>query len=270
MNPSPRRFFVVSLAACLLFSACTGAEDLDPLPSTAVAADAFLDAFNEGDHETMASMFTSEGATEWPEARLARWLGKRLEEGAIETVIARRSTTPPQPRPTPTEEDGDAPTYGPVPIDYEVAYNSGASPQTVSLDGSFELVFDTADRRWLIDWSPAFVWPGVEGATGFSIQSKLPKRAPIKDRDGRVLATGHAGERQYPFGTLAGSTIGHIKTTTTEDEDTPAGSLVGGSGLEAAFEEQLAGTPTVAWRSLMPPTNRSNGSPPTQENRDRP
>ncbi|MPZ69848.1 MAG: hypothetical protein GEU71_09990 [Actinobacteria bacterium] len=245
MKPWPRRLFVVSLVASLSLSACTGAEDLDPLPSTAAAADSFLDAFNEGDYETMASMFAEGVAAEWSEERLARWLNGRLEEGAIETVIARRSATPLQPRPTPTEEDGAAPVYEPVSVAYEVAYNSGATPQTVSLEGRFELVFDTADQSWLVDWSPEFVWPGVEDAAGFAILSRFPKRAPIKDRDGRILATGHAGERRYPFGSLAGSTIGHIETTTTDDDDTPAGSLVGGSGLEAAFEEQLAGTPTI-------------------------
>ncbi len=245
MTLRPRSLFVALLVTVISFSACTGAEDLDPLPSTAAAADAFLDAFNDGDYETMASMFTTEAGAEWPEQRLGRWLEKRLEEGAIETVIARRSATPPQPRPTPTEETGDAPTYGPVSVDYEVAYNSAATPQTVTLSGSFELEFEAAEQKWLVDWSPELVWPGVEGAERFAVLTKFPKRAPIKDRDGRILATGHAGSRRYPFGTLAGSTIGHIKTTTTDDEDTPAGSLVGGSGLEAAFDEQLAGTPAI-------------------------
>lgn len=245
MNLSPRKLLAAVLCAGLLFSACTGEDDLDPLPSTAAAADEFLDALNANDHERMVALFTEETASEWPEERLARWLDRRLEEGSIETVMARRSQTPPQPRPSPTEEGEPAPTYEPVSVAYEVSYNSDATPETVSLDGTFVMEFDDGNRRWLVEWDPELMWPGVDDAAGFEVLSKWPKRAPIKDRDGRVLATGHAEERRYPFGTLAGSTIGHIKTTTSEDERVPAGSLVGGSGLEAAFDEQLAGTPTI-------------------------
>ena len=246
MKRTPRLVLATILVAGAV-SACTGTEGPDPLPSTARAADEFIDALGEMDHETMSSLFTEGASAEWPTEKLGRWLKRRLDEGLIDEIVVRRSATPPQPARVEIEEDEPAPVYEAVPVEYEVFYNSGATPETVSLTGTFELSLDDENERWLVEWSPELLWPGVNGATQFGVLTKWPKRASIKDRDGRVLAKGDAAARTYPFGTLAGSTIGHIETVTKKEatEDLEEGVLVGGSGLEAAFNAQLSGTPTV-------------------------
>ncbi|MBK5227104.1 MAG: penicillin-binding protein 2 [Actinobacteria bacterium] len=251
LNGTPVKRTALLILATLLVagavSACTSTEGTDPLPSTARAADEFIDALGKMDHETLSSLFTESASAEWPAEKLRRWLKQRLDEGLIDEIVVHRSATPPQPARVETEEDELAPAYEAVPVKYEVLYNSGATPETVSLSGIFELSLDDEGERWLVEWSPELLWPGVDGATQFGVLTKWSKRAPIKDRDGRVLAKGDAAKRTYPFGTLAGSTIGHIETVTKKEatEDLEEGALVGGSGLEAAFNEQLSGTPTV-------------------------
>jgi cell division protein FtsI/penicillin-binding protein 2 len=81
------------------------------------------------------------------------------------------------------------------------------------------------------------------------VHERWPRRAPILDRHGRVLAAGPAGKRRYPQGSLAGSTVGHLGDASKKDrKNLPdfyrVGDLFGASGLEAAYNDRLAGSPS--------------------------
>jgi cell division protein FtsI/penicillin-binding protein 2 len=94
------------------------------------------------------------------------------------------------------------------------------------------------------------MWPGVAGARGFAITQKYGRRGTLVDRNGRPLAKGTGMARRYPAGATAGSTIGHLEKLGRNEvveaaEGRVAGDLVGGSGLEQAFEERLAGVPAM-------------------------
>ncbi len=246
------------LVAVLAFSACTSEDPPVPLAPSTRAADAFIDAWNSADGDAMAEMFIAEDAADW-ETRLDRWLRKRSEEGEITGVTVTRTSTPVQPSPKPTSDEGELPDYDPVEVGYSIHYESEATTQTVALSGSFEMAYEPEDDRWLIDWDPGLMWPGMPDASRFEVSTEWPRRGRIEDRDGRVLARGTGMDRKYPFGTLAGTTMGHLATLTAEGavdlgDDYREGDIAGGSGLEFAFERQLAGTPTTVL-SLLGPDN---------------
>ena len=59
--------------------------------------------------------------------------------------------------------------------------------------------------------------------------------------------SGPAAQRRYPVAAVGGTTVGHLEPLKKKDvldgDFRAPGDLVGGSGLEAAFEERLAGRP---------------------------
>ena len=88
------------------------------------------------------------------------------------------------------------------------------------------------------------MWPGIQGARDLDVAYRWPLRAPIFDRGGDPLARGRAGERRYPFGAVGGNVVGHVGEVARADvvEDRR---VVGASGLEAAFDDRLAGRPAA-------------------------
>jgi cell division protein FtsI/penicillin-binding protein 2 len=134
-----------------------------------------------------------------------------------------------------------------IAVPYTVTWTSDAAREPVSFDGEFTLAY--ADGHgWRALLEPGHLWPGIEGARGLAVTYRWPKRGAIRDRKGRLVARGRADERRYPFGAVAGSTIGHVGTLTAQDIEAGAegevGDLVGASGLEEAFQERLAGEPS--------------------------
>ncbi|HYY45348.1 MAG TPA: penicillin-binding protein 2, partial [Actinomycetota bacterium] len=123
----------------------------------------------------------------------------------------------------------------------------------VELRGRIPLSYDVKEERWRVDFTRGLLWPGVPGAWNFSVASKWPRRASIVDRQGRKLATGPVAHRRYPFGSLAGTTVGHIGVVDGKElARLPGyyglGDLMGESGLEAAFDRRLGGVPELSLR----------------------
>ncbi|HVM34398.1 MAG TPA: penicillin-binding transpeptidase domain-containing protein [Actinomycetota bacterium] len=246
----PRSIRALLVGTIIVMFACTN-EGVPPLPSAETAAADFLAAWENADFESVAEHLSQRSAAEWPAERLQRWWDRQVELGMITDVALEMTTEPVQPK---RADDEDSPSYDPVEVGYAITYTSDAAREAVTLDGTFELAFEgnleDDSERWTVAWEKELAWPGVNGGARFDVASKWPRRAAILDRQGRKLARGPAEERAYPFGSLAGSTIGHIATITKDTlDDAPegreVGDLVGGSGLEAAFEERLAGTPTT-------------------------
>lgn len=101
-----------------------------------------------------------------------------------------------------------------------------------------------------IAWRSNLVFPGVPRGAKLDRSTVAPRRAKIEARDGKTIVTGPAGARVYPAGAVAQSIAGSVglPTTVAERERAfargfPAGTPVGLSGLERAFEDEVSGRP---------------------------
>ena len=138
-------------------------------------------------------------------------------------------------------------------VPYSVTWDSDFVEDEAALEGELQLTHSaeesSSEGEWVADFDRSLLWPGVQGARGVSVLSKWPRRGRILDREGRVLAKGRAQDRSYPFGSLAGTLVGHIEPwSIVAGEEGIAGTegdLIGGSGLEDAFQARLGGQPTV-------------------------
>jgi peptidoglycan glycosyltransferase len=103
-----------------------------------------------------------------------------------------------------------------------------------------------------IGWSRALAFPGLRAGERLERRAALPARGTLLARDGSVLAEGtpsEAGQRSSPLGAAAAAVLGSVgpipaaQQAALEAEGWPANAIVGVSGLEAAFDERLRGTP---------------------------
>ena len=110
---------------------------------------------------------------------------------------------------------------------------------------SGELPVPVADGG--VDWQPNLVFPGLEDGEELDRKTKPPERAPILGVDGSPLAEGPVDARvTNGAGGIVTGEIGEAKPEREKElvaDGFPEGSLAGISGLEMAFDEQLAGTP---------------------------
>lgn len=235
--------------ACAILGSCTGGEDFAP-PQAAEPADAFIAAWSEGDAGAMVELLDDDSGTEWSERRLDRLLDAVVGD-VVRSLSVERTGDVDQTEVGSEEELDEEGLEAAVP--YAVSYEAEALEEPASLEGELEMTYDADSERWGVVWSKGLLWPGIQGAAGFDVKSKWPARAPILDRNGRRLAVGAGSSRSYPFGASAGTTIGHLepvdkKTAAAGDGTYQEGDLIGASGLELAYEERLAGTPTTKLR----------------------
>lgn len=196
----------------------------------------------------MAASFDRASREKWSPGRLQRALARVHKQGLIDEVSVRTSGEPDIPDVESQEEleSGDITTSAP----YVLTYTSVAAADPVELSGEIELRYDAGRAEWLARWEESLLWPGIPAGRGFEVSARWSKRAPILDRAGRALARGPALHRRYPFASVAGSTIGHIGPLSKRKSRAKfvlngRGDFVGLSGLEAAFERRLAGTPST-------------------------
>lgn len=234
------RWLATTLIAGVVGASCTssgGAPPAEALPSPAAAADELLAAYSDGDLEATSAALDDTGTEEWTEERLRRWSRRRLAAGLVTTLVLERTGEPQE------RIGGES-----VDVPFTTTIESTATAAPIELSGSLTMSFDPDSESWLAQWDESVLWPGIDGASRFDVVTKWPRRAPILDRKGRRIAFGPAESRRYPFGSLAGSTIGHLeplakRDITEGDSIHRPGDLVGGSGLEQAFEDHLAGSP---------------------------
>lgn len=100
-----------------------------------------------------------------------------------------------------------------------------------------------------IAWDQNLVFPGLEPGERLENRIDLAPRAPILARDGTLLAEGSVEAREHPLGSAAIDVTGEVGMAEEEDvaalarQGFPAGTPVGISGLEQAFNARLAGKP---------------------------
>ncbi|MDQ3587180.1 MAG: penicillin-binding transpeptidase domain-containing protein [Actinomycetota bacterium] len=122
----------------------------------------------------------------------------------------------------------------------------------------------------LVEWSPSLAFPGLRRGERLTRRTEAPTRAALLSRDGKVLARGPADARSSPAG-AGGSIAGTLGLADTRegrrsvrDRGLPASALVGKTGLERAFEPELAGRPggeLLAGRRLLARSRPKAGQP---------
>jgi transpeptidase family protein/penicillin-binding protein len=210
-------------------------------------ARAFGLAWERGDYRAMHELLTPDAQAQWPEARLRRAYDRAA---ATATVTAIRVGDP-------HGERGSA-----VRLPAE-----GRTRVFGSVRG--EVLVPVEDDA--VAWAPQLVFPGLREGERLTRTTDAPRRARILSRDGKVLAKGPAGARTSNLGPLAASIAGHVEPGATRAErnavyergfrrDWP----VGQSGLERAFENDLAGRPggqLIAGRRLLARAKPVAGAP---------
>ncbi len=200
-------------------------------------------------------------ASAWSNVRLKRLFERVRAQGRITRIEVALRGEVTEPDPDAVEEQATAIA---ATAPYVVTYSSTAADDPVAFEGVLELsLAGVESKSWEVSWTKDLLWPGVEGAAGFSVVNRWLRRGAILDRSGRKLAVGRPSSRRYPYGSLAGATVGHIEPFEDASEEEPnaaspqpaedaapatsgpvAGDLVGASGLELALDDRLAGEPT--------------------------
>jgi len=191
-----------------------------------VAAKRFADAWERQDFEAMHSELSPAAQEEYP---LEQFTKSYFEAQATATAIEVGTAEP--------ESADDAATFSATVSTYAFG----------EIKGSVELPLDEAG---LIAWEPHLAFPGLAEAETLGRETTLGERAPLLATDGSPLAEGPASARTSPLGPSAIAIAGAMGSASKQLEDElyalgfPKGSLAGTSGLELAFNTQLAGQPS--------------------------
>ena len=101
-----------------------------------------------------------------------------------------------------------------------------------------------------VELAPNIVFPGLDPGATLTRRSVPPKRGRLVSRDHKVLAQGPADSRSSPLGAAASNIAGRVEPAEDAAERLalyargfPASWPVGRTGLERAFEPELAGRP---------------------------
>ncbi len=108
-----------------------------------------------------------------------------------------------------------------------------------------EIAVPVADGA--IEWRGNMVFPGLEEGQKLDRRTELPKRAPILAADRSPLAEGPADARTTNgAGGIVAGEMGKVKGEQARELEArgfPKDAVTGATGLELAFDSQLAGTP---------------------------
>jgi cell division protein FtsI/penicillin-binding protein 2 len=194
-------------------------------------------AWERGDYRRMHALLTDEAQRRWP---LARFRRAYSNAAATATATAVRVRDPRGHR------------GGAMRLPVEVRTRAFGVVRG-------ELLLPLEDEA--VAWEPTAVFPGLRRDEELTRTTETPARGRILSRDGKVLAQGPAQGRTSSLGTLAASVAGRVEPGRTRAERRtayergfPRDWPVGRSGLERAFEEDLAGRPggqLIAGRRLL-------------------
>ena len=242
---SPRGGLTITILLALMAGACTNDENGPSVPDPNEVVSALLEAWNKSDVDTMVGFFENDSSVLESEIERAirRAPGKDVADG-FEVTLAEEADVP-------EAEDGELDDLS-AEATYDIAYDVEGF-EAASLEGELDLTFDAETEDWSVGDVDNLMFPDVDDGDRLDVKATWPKRGKILARNGAPIAKGDGAGRSYPFGSLAGSTVGHLEAVTKKTLDEVAlgheiGDLVGGSGLEGAYEERLAGTPDLLLR----------------------
>jgi hypothetical protein len=129
-----------------------------------------------------------------------------------------------------------------------------ASGHTWTYRGLLQLV--RQNQRWWVNWSPAAIYPGLRAGQRFVLHAVWPARAPVLAANGTALSSPQAiaqsGSLSLLTGDVVAATAAQAKALGAPYQ---AGDLIGQGGIEQAYQDQLAGRPSLAIR-VEGPGNR--------------
>jgi len=214
--------------------------------STERTGRAFADASRRGDVNAMRALFTPEARRRYSAEDVRRTLAR-----AADTATARSFTI--------GEPDGERDGAVLLPV---------RASTSVFGEVRGEVAVPVTDE--LVEWSPALAFPGLRRGERLTRRTKAPRRAKLLSRDGKVLASGPAESRSSPEGaggSIAG-TLGRADTRkgrlSARERGLAPTVLVGKTGLERAFEPELAGKPggeLLAGRRVLARSKPKAGQP---------
>jgi hypothetical protein len=194
------------------------------------AAQRFADAWERQDFAAMHDQLTPAARRDYPVEEFTE-----LYVDAQSTATAVRVAT------GETEEtdieDGDAAAF-------DAAVDTRAFGQ---VDGRVEVPLNDEGR---VDWRPHLTFPGLAEGERLDRNTRVGERAPLLARDGTPLAEGPAEARTSPLGASALAIAGSVGSPSRKQEQElyalgyPRNTLTGTSGLELAFNAELAGQPS--------------------------
>jgi peptidoglycan glycosyltransferase len=193
------------------------------------AADRFASAWSREDYAAMHDELTAEAARRYPLEEFERAYSEAHSTATVEAV------EPGDPD-GPETVSGDEIVTVPVTITTH-AFGDVAGELAVPVDGEE------------IAWEPRLVFPGLRSGERLERRVRVPTRAPILAREGTPLARGPAVARTSPLGAAATNVAGSMGAPKDAQVEAlvqlgfPETTLVGTSGLEQAFNLQLAGQP---------------------------
>ncbi|MDQ3661896.1 MAG: penicillin-binding protein 2 [Actinomycetota bacterium] len=240
----------VLLGMCALLLMLPGCErETFSLPPAQGVASELVESWDGRDFKSMSALLDDRSRSRWTASRLERVMRRALRSGWIKRYDVELAETVDEPGIS-SEEELRRASEVTAEAPYVITYQSRAAAKPVVFPGLLDLVYDKRAEEWRARWAKSALWPQTPRASGFAVDVRWPERAAIKDRSGRLLARGGGLDRSYPQGAVAGSTLGHIGKLSDRDLDGlphyhRTGDLVGASGLEAAYESRLAGTPTT-------------------------
>jgi cell division protein FtsI/penicillin-binding protein 2 len=196
--------------------------------ATRTTAQAFADAWAGSDYAAMHALLTPQARQRTPLKRFAAAYRDAAATATATGIVAGRAGEP--------AEDGRVS----VPMQVRTRlFGTLASP----------LVLPTAPvegGKVGIDWRPELVHPGLRAGEELTRKTRMPPRADLLARDGTPLAEGQLRTTAVPGASDIVGTVGEAPPERAAELDArgvPDGTPVGLSGLERAFDEELAGRP---------------------------
>lgn len=109
------------------------------------------------------------------------------------------------------------------------------------------------NRRWWVNWSPAAIYPELRSGERFALTSAWPARAPILAADGTVLSSPAATAQSGSLALLTGIVVkATAKRAKRLGAPYKAGDLIGQGGIEQAYQDRLAGSPSLTIKIVGP------------------
>ena len=114
-----------------------------------------------------------------------------------------------------------------------------ASGHTWTYPGQLQLV--TRNRHWRVNWSPAAIYPRLRAGKRFVLSAVSPARAAVLASDGTELSSPSVIAQSGSIALLTG-VVGAATAAQAKALGAPyrAGDLIGQSGIEQAYQAQLA------------------------------
>ncbi len=116
------------------------------------------------------------------------------------------------------------------------------------------------NRGWWVNWSPSAIYPGLKTGERFVLQAAWPPRAPVLAADGTVLSSPQVIAQSGSISLLTGNVVA-ASAAQARALGAPyqAGDDIGLGGIEQAYQQRLAGRPSITIR-VEGPGNRVDGT----------